>query len=506
MAQLLELKRLKDLKVVGVSSTNGNIKLDGVETTVYTHPSGTNPHGTTKSDVGLGNCDNTSDLSKPISTLTQTALNLKVDKIAGKSLISDTEIVRLSGITSSATKVENSTKNGHININGVDTVVYTKLNQVLTFSDAVTKVVNGTTYNGVLVIDSGNMEKVIIDWNGSELHIMLTDEVRALDQGFTYTIVSNGGIGQAEGVFVDENMQPIAGLEGDKFPVATAVYRITRNYGYLVEFSVSDFTNLINKPPIRGESGMLFTDYGSPDVLTGYNGYITMSTGYAPKGSTCLGSGLLIDYTDQLIVGKYNSTELSTVSDNVLFKIGNGVAVYPNPIRSNAFLVRYSGIVEVFNDIKVKAGTVLKTISQTIQGAINELYDNRTQTVFAGTLNNSLLTIKDVYINKNTCVTDHITKPANTYFTFTAPYSGVYELDGRCTSAITGNTTIDATIGTAKLVKIFDRSMATGETIRFNNTLMVLPVGYEITLVPMSGLDTIIDNVHFVIKYLGVSG
>jgi phage-related tail fiber protein len=40
------------------SSTNGNIKIDGVEKVVYTHPTGTNPHGTTKSDVGLGNVEN----------------------------------------------------------------------------------------------------------------------------------------------------------------------------------------------------------------------------------------------------------------------------------------------------------------------------------------------------------------------------------------------------------------------------------------------------------------
>ena len=38
---------------------------------------GTNPHGTTQSDVGLGNVDNTSDLDKPISTATQAALDLK---------------------------------------------------------------------------------------------------------------------------------------------------------------------------------------------------------------------------------------------------------------------------------------------------------------------------------------------------------------------------------------------------------------------------------------------
>lgn len=33
-----------------------------------------NPHAVTKAQVGLGNCDNTSDLNKPISVATQGAL------------------------------------------------------------------------------------------------------------------------------------------------------------------------------------------------------------------------------------------------------------------------------------------------------------------------------------------------------------------------------------------------------------------------------------------------
>ena len=40
-----------------------------------------NPHGVTKAQVGLGNCDNTSDLNKPISNATQTALNSKVQTV-----------------------------------------------------------------------------------------------------------------------------------------------------------------------------------------------------------------------------------------------------------------------------------------------------------------------------------------------------------------------------------------------------------------------------------------
>jgi len=47
-------------------------------TTIAAHAALTNnPHAVTAAQVGLGNVENTSDLSKPISTLVQTALNLK---------------------------------------------------------------------------------------------------------------------------------------------------------------------------------------------------------------------------------------------------------------------------------------------------------------------------------------------------------------------------------------------------------------------------------------------
>lgn len=51
-----------------------------VQGALTTHTSDlNNPHATTKAQVGLGNCDNTSDVNKPISTLQQAALNLKYD-------------------------------------------------------------------------------------------------------------------------------------------------------------------------------------------------------------------------------------------------------------------------------------------------------------------------------------------------------------------------------------------------------------------------------------------
>ncbi|NRT76290.1 hypothetical protein [Clostridium beijerinckii] len=72
---------------VEVSTTNGNIKIDGAEKTVYTHPSGTNPHGTTKTDVGLGNVTNDPQVKRSemgaangVATLDSSGINNQAPK------------------------------------------------------------------------------------------------------------------------------------------------------------------------------------------------------------------------------------------------------------------------------------------------------------------------------------------------------------------------------------------------------------------------------------------
>ncbi len=60
---------------------------------IDTHIANTsNPHSVTKTQVGLSNVDNTTDLGKPISTATQTALNNKVDKNAAITGATKTKI------------------------------------------------------------------------------------------------------------------------------------------------------------------------------------------------------------------------------------------------------------------------------------------------------------------------------------------------------------------------------------------------------------------------------
>lgn len=70
--------------VVTLNYTNVGADAAGSAATVQsnldTHAGNSlNPHGVTKEQVGLGNVDNTSDLNKPISAATQTALNAKAN-------------------------------------------------------------------------------------------------------------------------------------------------------------------------------------------------------------------------------------------------------------------------------------------------------------------------------------------------------------------------------------------------------------------------------------------
>lgn len=59
-----------------------------------------------------------------VKTELEAEIAKKVDKVEGKSLVLDTEITKLAGISAGANKVEAS-ENGKIKIDGVDTVVYT---------------------------------------------------------------------------------------------------------------------------------------------------------------------------------------------------------------------------------------------------------------------------------------------------------------------------------------------------------------------------------------------
>ena len=112
--------------------------------TAYDHSQITgNPHGTTKADIGLWNVDNTSDLNKPISTATQTALNTKANIVDIPSKTSFTHNILVSNWTLVSGKYEAVISNAGILANSfVD---------VIPSNDNVDIVRNAQIYPSVLI-------------------------------------------------------------------------------------------------------------------------------------------------------------------------------------------------------------------------------------------------------------------------------------------------------------------------------------------------------------------
>ena len=95
----------------------------------------------TSNDAALAGVKATAEAAAT-KAYTDEELAKKVDKVTGKSLVADTEIAKLAGVSAGANKVEASEANGYIRIDGTDVEVYTHpskhtVSDISDFDDAV---------------------------------------------------------------------------------------------------------------------------------------------------------------------------------------------------------------------------------------------------------------------------------------------------------------------------------------------------------------------------------
>lgn len=180
-----------DATKVEKSSTNGNIIINGTETNVYTHPSGTNPHGTTKSDVGLGNVGN----FKAVSTVANQGLsdtekaNARSNIGAGSSSFSGSynDLTNKPTIPSvgngTVTITQNGTSKGTFTMNqsGNTTIALIDTNTNTTYSAGSQLVLSGTTFK------LNDFCTTVTDWNSA------TKNGWYMASNATNAPVSNGG-------------------------------------------------------------------------------------------------------------------------------------------------------------------------------------------------------------------------------------------------------------------------------------------------------------------------
>jgi hypothetical protein len=97
--------------VHGITDTSVLVTTNGTQT--LTNKTITAPVGLTKSDVGLGNVDNTTDANKPVSTATQTALDAKLASATAATTYAPLANPTFTGTVSGVTK-------SHVGLGDVD--------------------------------------------------------------------------------------------------------------------------------------------------------------------------------------------------------------------------------------------------------------------------------------------------------------------------------------------------------------------------------------------------
>lgn len=148
----------------------------------YDHISNnSNPHGVTKSQVGLGNVDNTSDANKPVSTATQTELDKKVDKVSGKGLSTND----FTNTYKSNVDANTSARHTHSNKETLDAITAPFTTELKNKLDGISSGANKTTVDSALSSSSTNpvQNKVIkaaLDGKQATMTAITDDEINAL--------------------------------------------------------------------------------------------------------------------------------------------------------------------------------------------------------------------------------------------------------------------------------------------------------------------------------------
>lgn len=286
-----------------------------------------NPHNVTKTQVGLGNVDNTSDLNKPISTAAQTALNTTV-KLTGDETIA-------------GTKTFSSTISGSITGN----------------SATATKLATARTINGVAFDGSAN----ITVSDSTAVKLIGNETIAGVKTFISSPIVPTpvGAFAVATKEYVDGRLQPTSdyyqGPYGISWDYATDTYIRTGAKGYtaiqsLMRRCVVKADGTVNYYLNPDNSN--FKEDGTPSVLTGADGNVIVEI---PK-----------HYIKVETVGNVDSFSISLTQEpgyvlDPAFLKWNGTAMVEVPYR---YFRAYEGFVSGGKLLSVSG--VTPTRSQTI--------------------------------------------------------------------------------------------------------------------------------------------
>jgi hypothetical protein len=223
----------------GIADTSILVTTTGTQT--LTNKTITTPSGLVKNDVGLGNVDNTSDVNKPVSTAGQTALNLKAN-LASPTFTGTVTIPTGASITAPTGLVKGDVGLGNVdNTSDANKPVSTATQTALNLKSNLAS----PTFTGTVVLPSNTITSAMIvdgtivnaDINASaaiDKTKISGTAITAADSGtVTSTMIANGTI-------VDADVNASAAIAASKISGTAIVQTIVDAKGDLIVASAND--------------------------------------------------------------------------------------------------------------------------------------------------------------------------------------------------------------------------------------------------------------------------
>lgn len=339
-----------------------------------------NPHNVTKTQIGLGNVDNTSDLNKPISTATQSALNNKVDKVQGKGLSTEdyttAEKEKLATLTNyNDTEIKSDITELQSNVGTLQSDVSTVKENISTLQEDVTGIEGNvstltqtvstldTTVDGLnttvegLETDVTELQGTVSDVEGSvsTLQTNLNNKVdKVQGKGLSTNDFTNeyktklDGLNNYDDTTVTEN---IAELQSDVSSLQTTVGNHTKS----IETNTTDITtlkgnvqtlqtNLGNKVDKVTGKGLSTEDYTTAEknklagIEANANNYTLPKASGTVLGGIKIGNNLNIDENGVVSATDTNTTYTTMKGATSSTAGTSGLVPAPQQGQQNSFL------------------------------------------------------------------------------------------------------------------------------------------------------------------------
>lgn len=283
-----------------------------------------------RANLGLGNVDNTADADKPISTATQSALNLKVDKVAGERLINAAEITKLSNQTGVNTGDQDLSS--FATTSAVDAALALKAplaSPSFTGSPSTPTASQGTNSTQIASTEFVTKAIDINSKNSQLIYVPFSGANKPLNLGLYDLTVNDLTVGKGSGQKITNTAlgrqslwANTSGLDNTALGANTLLFNQTGNYNTASGYQALQSNTTGNSNTAFGAAGLITNTTGSKLTAIGTGANVTMD---GLVNSTAIGFGANVSTSNTIQLG---NSEISSVKTSG--KITSGAITYPN--------------------------------------------------------------------------------------------------------------------------------------------------------------------------------